>query len=117
MKNSEYFAFDVVSVPFPFSDLPGTTKKRPALVISSREHFGSQIGHSVLAMVTSAKHSVFPLDVPITDYSSAGLPKECIARMKLFTIDNRIIRKKVGTLSPKDTKAVKSALEKLFSWQ
>ena len=49
-------AFDVVVVPFPFTDR-NTTKRRPALVLSDARAFNEQAGHFVLAMITSARHS------------------------------------------------------------
>jgi mRNA interferase MazF len=51
-----YNQFDIVKVPFPFTDKQ-TTKTRPALVLSSHEAFNEKVGHSVIAMFTSAKHS------------------------------------------------------------
>ena len=67
-----YDAFDVVVVPFPFTDR-NATKRRPALVLSQKTTFGAIIEHSVLAMITSAANAPWPLDVPITDGASAGL--------------------------------------------
>jgi mRNA interferase MazF len=113
----EYHEFQVVRVPFPFSDLPSVTKYRPALVVSSHSEFGAKISHSVLAMITSAKHSRFPLDTPITDHETAGLPRQCIVRMKLFTIDDRVIEAAVGRLSQHDINCLKQNFQKLFSWQ
>lgn len=75
--------FDVVVVPFPFTDRLAT-KKRPALVLSNAENFGDRIGHSVLAMITSAKNPPWPLDVEISDLKAAGLPAPSKVRMKLF---------------------------------
>jgi mRNA interferase MazF len=68
-------AFDVVVVPFPFTDRT-TTKRRPALVLSDDNNFNNKIGHSVLAMITSAKNSSWPLDITITDLDCAGLNLE-----------------------------------------
>lgn len=104
--------WDVVVVPFPFTDKK-TSKRRPALVLSAKQHFG--IGHSVLAMITSQKNSDWPLDVPITDGNAAGLTALSKVRMKLFTLDNRLILRKVGALSAKDAKAVTAAFKALFS--
>jgi len=47
-----YEPFDVVVVPFPFTD-SAQTKRRPALVLSQHTNFGNKIGHSVLAIITS----------------------------------------------------------------
>ena len=78
-----YRQFDVVVVPFPFTDST-TTKKRPALVISDATTFNQSIKKSVMAMITTASHSSWALDVLITDLTSTGLKAKSIVRMKLF---------------------------------
>jgi len=103
-------AFDVVEVPFPFSDLP-KAKMRKALVLSQKE-FNQQNGNSILMMLTSADYSQWFLDVPIADLKSAGLKKDCVARVKLFTLDNGLLIKKTGTLSSVDQEKIKQALQK-----
>ena len=52
-----YEPFDVVVVPFPFTD-SAQTKRRPALVLSQNTNFGNQNGHSILAMITSQKSRI-----------------------------------------------------------
>jgi mRNA interferase MazF len=52
-------AFDVVVVPFPFTDRSSTT------------------------------HPDWPLDIEVRDRDAAGLPSASIVRMKLFTLDDR----------------------------
>jgi mRNA interferase MazF len=104
--------FDVVSVPFPFTD--SAKKKRcPALVISSCAAFNDQIGHSVMAMITSAKNAPWPLDVPVADLEQSGLPAASVVRMKLFTLDHRLIVAKLGALANDDRYAVQQALRTL----
>lgn len=100
--------WDVVVVPFPFSDQPGT-KRRPALVISDRS-FNIR-GHTVVAMVTTAAQRSWPGDVALTDPKVAGLHVRCIVRLKLFTLDNRLLVKRIGGLSLKDQKQVHSQLK------
>lgn len=107
--------FSVVVVPFPFTDQT-TNKKRPALVLSGTE-FNIEVSHSVLAMITSAKNSNWLFDVTISDLNSAGLSSASIVRMKLFTLDNRLIIRQVGNLTDTDRKAVVSAYTKLFDVQ
>lgn len=85
-----YKRFEVVKVPFPFTDQQAR-KTRPALILSELSAFNAVIGHSVLAMITSARHSTWPLDTPITDLGAAGLPVPSIVRMKVFTLDHRLI--------------------------
>ena len=105
--------FDVVVVPFPFTDQKNS-KNRPALVISSQEAFNDVIGHSVLAMITSSEHVEWPLDANITQLEKAGLTRPSKIRFKLFTIDHTLIKSKIGHLSPTDVKRVAKHLAKLF---
>ncbi|MEE7625856.1 type II toxin-antitoxin system PemK/MazF family toxin [Methylobacter sp. Wu8] len=104
--------FSVVVVPFPFTD-QDTTKRRPALVLSSTS-FNASVEHSVLAMITSAKNSNWLHDVNISDLNSAGLSSDSIIRMKLFTLDNRLIIRKAGVLADSDQQAVIKACSQLF---
>ncbi|TRW92910.1 type II toxin-antitoxin system PemK/MazF family toxin [Candidatus Methylobacter oryzae] len=105
-------SFSIVVVPFPFTD-QDTAKKRPALVLSG-SLFNTSVGHSVLAMITSAKNSTWLYDVHISDLKSAGLSSASIVRMKLFTLDNRLIIRKAGILANSDQQAVTKAFSKLF---
>jgi mRNA interferase MazF len=105
--------FDVVVVPFPFTERT-SSKRRPALVISNPSVFGLEVGHSVLAMITSAKKSEWPLDTPIQDLACAGLSSTSVVRMKLFTLDNQLVIRKAGLLSERDRFAVRENLERLL---
>ncbi len=96
-----YDRYTVVKVPFPFTDKLAS-KNRPALIVSTAEPFNNQIEHSVMAMITSAKQSDWPLDTTITDLRSAGLPVASLIRLKLFTLDHRLIRGALGKLSLED---------------
>ena len=108
-----YRAFDVVVVPFPFTDRR-TQKRRPALILSKNEEFNEKCGHYILAMITSQKNPSWPLDIPIMDANKAGLTTASKVRMKLFTLDMRLIIKKVGALASKDQKAVSKNLRNLL---
>lgn len=96
----------VVAVPFPFTDR-AAHKRRPALVISPRAF--NKHGHSVMAMITSAPAD-WPGDTPLKDHAAAGLSRPCLVRLKLFTLDNRLIAKSIGRLSAADKKHVAAAL-------
>lgn len=104
--------FSVVVVPFPFTD-QDTTKRRPAVVLSNNS-FNASVGHSVLAMITSAKNSNWLHDITISDLNSTGLSAASIVRMKLFTLDNRLIIRKAGILAHSDQQAVITAFNQLF---
>lgn len=59
-----YERWDVVVVPFPFTDVP-VVKRRPALVLSNSQ-FQNDHHHVVCGMITSAAHSDWPSDVPLS---------------------------------------------------
>jgi mRNA interferase MazF len=110
-----YKPFDVVVVPFPFTDRQAN-KRRPALILSDEMQFNRTTGHAVLAMITSQKNPDWPLDTPIAGNRQAGLTAPSKVRMKLFTLDQRLIIKKIGTLTNKDRKAVTTALGRLLTF-
>ena len=111
-----YEPFDIVVVPFPFTDA-AQSKHRPALVLSQNTTFGAIIGHSVLAMITSQKNEPWPLDVSIiTPPAASGLTAPSVVRMKLFTLDHRLVLKKIGTLSKADQASVKQNLSAIFDY-
>jgi mRNA interferase MazF len=109
-----YNQFDVVVVPFPFTD-SGTTKRRPALVLSDARTFNTQMDKGVMAMITTATHQPWALDVSITDLSLAGLNVESIVRMKLFTLDYSLIVRRIGHLGEADADEVMTSVQKLFN--
>ncbi len=97
----------VVVVPFPFSERPGA-KRRPALVIS-RKRFNAK-GHTILAMITTTSHSPWLGDVKIEKLEPAGLRVPCLIRLKLFTLDNRLVLEKIGRLVRRDRQQTSSSL-------
>jgi mRNA interferase MazF len=104
--------FDIVAVPFPFTD-QDSDKKRPALVLSNH-FFNDATDNCVLSMITSANNPEWPLDVHISSIQKSGLSAPSKIRMKIFTLDSRLILKKIGSLSAKDQKVVKENLQKLL---
>ena len=103
--------YETVIVPFPFTDR-STTKRRPALALSD-QLFAQESGHTLLAMITSAKNSLWSSDVSI-NFLAAGLRAPSKVRLKLFTLDNRLIAGRIGTLDQKDRQSVDDALRSLL---
>jgi len=105
--------FDVVVVPFPFSDR-AATKRRPGLVVSS-DRFNADHDHVVLAMITTAADPAWPSDVDIRDLDGAGLKARSVVRLKIFTVDRALVIRKIGALSRADTQAAKAVLDDAFA--
>jgi mRNA interferase MazF len=103
-------AWSVVVVPFPFSASP-QMKSRPAVVLSGIGF--NRGGLSVMAMITSARHTRMRGDIPIKA-GTAGLPKDCLIRMKLFTLDNRLIRNRLGVLPPAASRLLVAQLRSIL---
>ena len=107
-----YDPFDVVVVPFPFTDRHAE-RRRPALIVSSPE-FNAAHEQSILAMITSTG-SDWPSDVALRSWRDAGLAVPCKVRLKLFTVDDTSILRKAGALSPGDVEAVARSLSRCLA--
>ena len=106
--------FDIVIVSFPFTDRRAS-KRRPALALAlSSEAFSAESGQTVLAMITSAANPPWPMDVAI-DAAKGGLRAPSKVRLKLFTLDNRLILRKAGNLAESDRRAVTMVLRKTLT--
>lgn len=107
--------FDIILVPFPFSDL-AAVKKRPCLVLSVIHPKGLP-AHYVVSMMTSSTSRIhFPYDVALEDWKKAGLPKRTTVRLaKLVTIDASLVRKQIGRIALNDRNQVRKVLAQMFS--
>lgn len=103
-----YDRFDIVVLPFPFTDR-STTKRRPALVVSNPDYLKGS-GHLICAMITTAARSNWRSDSTLEAWPEAGLPKPSKVRLKLFTIDARFAVRRLGQLRERDAAKVSKAL-------
>jgi len=87
---------DVVLLPFPYSDLSGS-KQRPAVIISNKKLNKSEDRICCLITSNSAKDGIF---IKNNYFESGKLPfKSWIKPYRLFTVNENIINKKLGTLT------------------
>lgn len=86
---------DVVLLPIPFTDL-SSRKVRPAVVIGR----GSFPGDLFVVPLTS---QIPNCDYPLADWQSAGLNVPSGVKAQLATVEERLVLKIVGRLSPADT--------------
>lgn len=112
----DFDRFSVVRVRFPFTDRD-TTMSRPAVVLSDPIAFNTPAGHSVMAMITSQANAPWPLDCTLTDLAAAGLPAPSRVRLKLFTLDHRLVRGEIGMLASADIELVRAGLTELLGGQ
>lgn len=83
---------DIVLIPFPYSDLTGS-KLRPALIVSN-QHL-NKTEDRICCLVTS-KPTQEGIGIEKRDFEEGKLPfKSWIKAHRIFTIDEKIIKKKL----------------------
>ena len=108
-QTNAFEAFDVLVVPFPFTDR-AAQKRRPAVALTARA-VNATLGHTICAMVTSADNPPWPNDVAIRELETAGLSAASVIRLKWFTIDNRLILRRAGTLAEADRRTLRQVIK------
>ena len=66
-------------------------------------------------MITTKAEPSWPGDTSLADHATAGLPAASTVRLKVFTLDNRLIVKIAGTLSAADRKRVAAQLARFLA--
>ena len=106
--------FDVVLVPFPFTDL-GSTKRRPCLVLADARPVGLP-HHFIVAMMTSHLERRFPHDVQLEAFAEAGLPKPTLVRLfKVVTLDDTVTPRPLGRLAAIDRGRVAAEVGRMLA--
>jgi len=107
---------EVVLLPFPFTDLT-TTKQRPAIIISS-DWYNQNRNDLIVVAITSQIPLILKeedLFLSESEQQVAGLPKKSIVKVtKLVTINQTLVRKKIGKVPKRTMKNVKKQLNKFL---
>ena len=103
---------DIVLVPFPFRDQT-TSKKRPAVVVSSDEYHRERPDVLLLA-VTSRFRPESDLDVAIAGWEAAGLLKSSLLKPVLTTADRKLLIRQLGSLQAADRAALRALLGRIL---
>jgi mRNA interferase MazF len=99
---------DVVLVQVDFSDRSGT-KVRPAIVVSSDTY--NQGPDVLLTSVTSNLGAIrHPGDHVVLDWQGAGLRRPSLLQMKVFIVEQTLVRSTLGRLQPDDMAALDRGL-------
>jgi mRNA interferase MazF len=104
---------DIVLLQFPFTDLT-TTKKRPAVIISSFEYNSKRPDIIVMAVTSRIREIQSSCDVIIKEWKQAGLIKESAIKPIIITIEKDLILAKLGQLQKQDTQALRNNLQTIF---
>ncbi|HLM01138.1 MAG TPA: type II toxin-antitoxin system PemK/MazF family toxin [Pyrinomonadaceae bacterium] len=100
--------WEIILVPFPFTDL-SSVKRRPAIIVSPDSY---NAGNDVVIAFVTSQLNVSPRtgDYQIQKWREAGLPKPSMVRMKFATVTENIIVKTIGRLEIED----RTELEKII---
>jgi mRNA interferase MazF len=93
---------DIILLPIPFTDLT-SHKVRPAIVVG----FGSFPGDLFVVPLTSQLSAA---DFTLLDWRAAGLNVPSDVKGQLCTVEDRLVRKIVGSLSIADATVLVTAL-------
>ena len=105
---------DIVLVEFLYSE-SNVTKKRPALVISSK-NYNNKRKEILIAAITSNIKRVLYGDTKIENWQETGLKFSSLVTGIVQTVRQRMINRKLGVFSKKDLQNVESNLKKIVSF-
>lgn len=107
---------DIVLVPFPFNGRQ-VFKKRPAVIISKDDHY-KQYGKYVCIAITSQEKTegMERYEHKLHNTKSVGLiyDDQWVIPDKVFSIEDRIIIKKLGVMAQPDFDTVESMFHDVF---
>jgi mRNA interferase MazF len=101
---------DVVLVPFPFTDQT-TTKKRPAVVVSSAAYNGMRPDLILIAVTSQVRTSRAVGEVIVGEWKKSGLLKPSVIKPVMTTIEKQLVLRKLGQLEPQDRNELRDALK------
>lgn len=105
---------DVVLVPFPFTD-QSTTKRRPAVVVSSEAYHRERADLVILAITSQTRPIAGGVgEAAIAKWKEAGLLKPSVLKPLLATIEKGLVLRKLGRLEEEDRRALREVLDAIL---
>jgi len=101
---------DIILVPFPFTD-QSTTKKRPAVIISSKLYIQERPDLIIITVTSQIKSTHLIGEVIIQDWQAAGLLKPSAIKPVITTIEKSLIIQILGRLNENDRTALQENLK------
>ncbi len=101
---------DIILVPFPFTD-QSATKKRPAVVISSKRYNEQRPDLIIMAVTSQIKPAAIIGEVIIQDWQTAGLLKPSAIKPVITTIEKPMVLMTRGQLKQNDQKALQESVK------
>ena len=104
---------DVVLVPFPFTD-HSTTKRRPAVVVSSGAYQRERPDLIILAITSQARPQAALGEVTVARWKEAGLLRPSVLKPVVATLERGLVLRKLGQLADVDRAALRAVLDEIL---
>ncbi len=104
---------DIILVPFPFTD-QSTTKKRPAVVISSKAYNTERPDLIIMAVTSQIKPTSTIGEIIVQQWQEAGLLKPSAIKPVITTIEKPLVIKVLGRLKEDDNKGLQESLREIL---
>jgi len=104
---------DLVLVPFPFTDQT-TTKKRPAVVVSSTAYHRDRPDLILMAVTSQVRPAEAVGEIAVQHWKEAGLLKPSVLKPLLATVEKGLVTRKLGRLDDHDRDALRRALKTIL---
>jgi mRNA interferase MazF len=105
---------DIVLVPFPFTS-QAASKKRPAVVVSSRTYNAAKPDIVVMAVTSQLRTSATFGETWVQDWRSAGLLKPSSIKPVFATLEQVMVLRQLGRLSVADLGALKIEIGRIIT--
>ena len=114
MPNTTAYNFgDIILIPFPFTDQT-TSKKRPAVIVSSEAYNGDRPDIILMAVTSQMRHLGKTGEAEVQNWQEAGLLKPSLLKPILATIEKNLVLEKLGRLTENDRYALQEILQTII---
>ena len=108
-NTTSYELGDILLVPFIFTDHT-TSKKRPAVVISSRDYHRKRPDVIMMPVTSQVRSPAAFGEVVVTEWRKAGLLMPGVIKPVITTLEKSLVLKKLGRLEQVDLKKLRDGL-------
>jgi len=102
---NSFLRYDVILVKYPFSDLT-IFKVRPAIVVN--DYYPSN--DIIIVPLTSNTNKLLPGEFILTKWKESGLNVQSTVKRGIYTIDEKLVILKIGTLTIDDSSILEESL-------
>ena len=103
----------VALVPFPFTS-QAASKRRPAVIVSSRAYNVARPDVVVMAITSQLRPTASLGEVWVEHWQAAGLLKPSAIKPVFATLEQRLVLRHLGMLSASDQTALKQAIAEVL---